>query len=39
MGVPGIDIPDLPKKWPSNWTPIPIHTVPIYTDNVNIRCN
>uniref|UniRef100_A0A915LZQ6 Acid phosphatase n=1 Tax=Meloidogyne javanica TaxID=6303 RepID=A0A915LZQ6_MELJA len=39
MGVPGIDIPDLPKKWPSRWTPIPIHTVPIYTDNVNIRLN
>uniref|UniRef100_A0A914L4K8 Uncharacterized protein n=1 Tax=Meloidogyne incognita TaxID=6306 RepID=A0A914L4K8_MELIC len=34
MGVPGIDIPDLPKKWPSRWTPIPIHTVPIYTDNI-----
>nr|CAD2192874.1 unnamed protein product [Meloidogyne enterolobii] len=34
VGVPGIDIPDLPKKWPSRWTPIPIHTVPIYTDNI-----
>uniref|UniRef100_A0A1I8BEG7 Lysosomal acid phosphatase n=1 Tax=Meloidogyne hapla TaxID=6305 RepID=A0A1I8BEG7_MELHA len=33
-GVPGIDIPDLPKKWPSRWTPIPIHTVPVSTDNI-----
>ncbi|KAF7634523.1 hypothetical protein Mgra_00006095 [Meloidogyne graminicola] len=32
IGIPGIDYPA--NKWPSNWTPIAVHTENFFTDNV-----
>jgi hypothetical protein len=33
MGVRGLDYPDI-NGWPSNYIPIPVHTIPQYLDKV-----
>ncbi len=33
-GRRGIDLPEAMEAWPSNWSPIPIHTVDYETDHV-----
>jgi hypothetical protein len=33
-GEPGYDFPSDGRQWPSHWTPIPVHTVPINEDHV-----
>ena len=34
-GIPGRDFP-LKNGWPTQWTPIPVHTIPTQSDNVHI---
>lgn len=33
-GEPGVDFPNQPRKWPSHWTPVPVHTVPNDFDHI-----
>jgi hypothetical protein len=38
-GVTNVDYPGVSQnnsQWPSNWTPIPVHTVTIDTDHVRM---
>uniref|UniRef100_A0A914D8B8 Uncharacterized protein n=1 Tax=Acrobeloides nanus TaxID=290746 RepID=A0A914D8B8_9BILA len=34
VGVPGVDYPGDYDKWPSKWTPIPVHTIPEDMDHI-----